>query len=447
MSKEIDMCNGPIVGKLLVFAFPLMCSSVLQLLFNAADTIVVGRFAGPDSLAAVGSTASLIQLITNMFVGLSVGANAVAARYHGHGMKEEVNKTVHTAISMSIICGIILTFASIPLARIFLEMMSSPENVIGLSTTYLRIYFLGMPAMMLYNFGSAMLRALGDTKRPLYILAFSGVINIIMNLFFVIVIRMDVAGVACATIISQYISAILILLVLAKEKGELHLDIKKIRCDKKVLGKIMAIGFPAGLQGTIFSISNVVIQSSVNSFGSVVMAGSAAAASLEGFMYVAMNAFHHTAITFNSQNLGARNYDRIDKITFSCVGLVACIGVVLSVIFVGFGPELLAIYTNDSASIQAGMDRMKMVAAFYTLCGLMDVMPGCLRGMSFSIMPMIVSLLGACAFRLVWVWTIFPYHHTTSNLYLSYPVSWIITFAVHIICYMVARKIIRKREI
>ena len=444
-NREIDMINGPLAGKILLFAIPLMCSSILQLLFNAADVVIVGRFAGDNSLAAVGSTSALINLITQLFIGLSVGGNVVAAKAIGEGRKDTVREVVRTAVTTSLVSGVLLLAFGVCMAKPLLELMDTPEDVIRLSTLYLRIFFLGMPFLMLYNFGSALLRAKGDTRRPLYFLLFAGVINVILNCFFVIVFHMDVAGVALATVISQAISAGLILRCLCREEGMMHLDLHHLSIQKDILKRMLQIGLPAGIQGVVFSFSNVVIQSSVNSFGSVIMAGSAAAVSVGDFVYVSMNAFHQTALSFNGQNMGAGKYDRVDRITGICVLFVAILGTVLSVGSYLIGPVLLGIYSTSAVVIAAGMQRMSRCNLFYMLCGLMDVMPGCIRGMGFSILPMIVSLLGSCVLRLVWVATVFQIHHTIENLYLSYPVSWVITLTVHIFCYLYLRKVIRRK--
>lgn len=444
---EIDMINGPLLGKILLFALPLMCSSILQLLFNAADIVVVGHFAGDNSLAAVGSTSALINLMVNLFVGLSVGANVLAAKYLGAKEEEALSKTVHTAILVSIVSGIFLAGFGAVFSRQLLEWMSSPEDVIELSALYLRIYFMGMPAMMVYNFGAALLRAKGDTQRPLYFLLFSGVINVGLNLLFVIVFRMDVAGVALATVIAQCISAALILNCLCRESGAFHLTLRNLRMDKNTVLQIIRIGLPAGFQGVVFSLSNVVIQASVNSFGSVVVAGNSAAANIEGFVYVAMNAFHQAAVSFVGQNMGAGKYKRIQKILFQCICCVTVVGLVLGNGAVLFGNQLLRIYTNDEAVIAEGMVRMKIICGTYALCGIMDVLVGALRGMGYAIAPMIVSLLGACGLRLLWVATVFkiPKYHTLTVLFLSYPVSWAITASVHLICFVILFARVRHR--
>ena len=439
---KIDMCNGPILSKMLSFALPLMCSSVLQLLFNAADIIVVGRFAGDNSLAAVGSNTALIGLITNLFLGLSIGSNVLIAKYYGAKDRKSLSNTVHTSILISMVSGIILTIIGVIGARNILVMMQTPKEVLDLATTYLRIYFLGMIPTMLYNFGSAILRGVGDTKRPLYYLTLAGAVNIVLNLFFVVVLKLDVAGVAIATVISQVISACLIILCLSHEEGGIHLNICKLSIDKSVFLEILRIGLPAGFQGVLFSISNVLIQSSVNSFGATVMAGNSAAANVEQFVYFAMNAFYQSTISFTSQNYGAGNYKRIYKILLVGQACVTTVGVVFGNFVYIFGGTLLKMYTASDAVIAAGIVRLGIVSKTYALCGIMDVMVGALRGIGYSIMPMIISLMGACVFRIVWLATVFRIgkYHTVQIVYDSYPISWIITTAVLIGCFIWAMK-------
>lgn len=439
---SIDMCSGSILPKLLKFSLPLMCSSILQLLFNAADVVVVGRFCGEHSLAAVGSTVSLINLLTNLFIGLSVGANVLVARYFGAKEEKHLHDVVHTAVALSIASGVILTVFGVAFTKQILIWMQTPEEVLDLAVTYLRIYFLGMTVTMIYNFCSAILRAVGDTKRPLYYLMYAGVINVILNLFFVIVCNLNVAGVGLATVISQCVSAVLIIRCMMKEKEGYRLCLQDIRFHGRYVKKILQIGLPAGLQGTIFALSNVVIQSSVNSFGAVVMAGNAAASNIEGFVYVAMNAFHQAAVSFVGQNMGAGKFGRINKIAVRSLICVIVTGCLLGNLAVLFGQPLLSIYSSKEEVIADGMVRLQMICGMYALCGMMDVMVGILRGLGYSVMPMIVSLIGACGLRLLWIFTIFqiPDFHTTKMLYLSYPVSWTITFMVHVICFFVVRR-------
>ena len=439
---SIDMVNGPLAGKLLLFALPLMLSSLLQLLFNAADVVVVGRYAGKEALAAVGSNGSLINLLVNLFIGFSVGANVVVARDLGAGREEDVGKSVHTSVTLSLISGVVLMAAGTILARQLLVWTASPAEVIGLATVYLRIYFCGMPANMLYNFGAAILRAQGDTRRPLYFLSIAGVTNVALNLLFVIVLEMSVAGVALATIISQYISALLVLQCLIRDKGALRLDLKKLGLDKRVIIRICQVGLPAGFQGNVFSLSNVVIQSSINSFNSTaIVAGSSTSSNIEGFVYTGMNAIYQTCLTFTSQNYGAGKCRRVDRTLLLCLGYVTAIGLALGNLAVFLGPQLASIYAPGEPEVVAqAVLRLQYVCSLYFLCGIMDTMVGVLRGLGYSVVPMVVSMVGACVTRLVWVATIFQVYRSPEVLYLSYPVSWTITLTVHILFFLFIRR-------
>lgn len=441
-SYEIDMCNGPLLGKIMLFTLPLMLSGILQLLFNAADVVVVGRFAGNEALAAVGSTGALTNLLVNLFIGMSVGANVLVARYYGGKQEEEVSRTVHTSMLVSAAGGVILAVLGIVLAKPLLLLMDTPDNVINHSVLYMRIYFLGMPVMLIFNFGSAILRAVGDTRRPLFYLIIAGVINVALNLWFVIGFHMGVAGVALATVISQCVSTALIVRSLLKSEGCLRLRPERLRMDWEKFGKIAAIGLPAGLQGSLFSISNVLIQSSVNSFGSVAMAGNTAASNIESFVYVAMNSVHQTAVSFTGQNLGGRQYDRIRKILIECLLFVTAIGLVLGNGAFLLGRQFLGFYSTDPEVISYGLLRMGIICTWYFWCGIMDVLVGSIRGLGYAVMPMIVSLLGACAFRVVWIYTFFAWDRTLRTLYISYPISWALTAGVHLICFIaVYRKV------
>ena len=444
---EIDMCNGPILKKMLLFALPLMLSSILQLLFNAADIVVVGRFAGDDSLAAVGSTSSLINLLTNLFIGLSVGANVLVARYFGAKKEDELKDTVHTAMTLSLIGGAALTIIGVVGAPIILEWMQSPPEVFSLAVIYLRVYFAGITATMIYNFGSSILRAIGDTKRPLYYLSIAGVVNVVLNLIFVIVFRWGVFGVGLATVISQVISATLVVWCLLREQSGIRLDLKCLGIHRGKLWQIMQIGLPAGFQGLLFSLSNVVIQSSVNTFGATVVAGNSAASNIEGFVYVGMNAFYQAAISFMGQNVGAGKYSRVNKILYAAQTCVIVIGFGLSMLVRLFAEPLLGFYTDSPAVVEAGIVRLGIICTTYFLCGMMDVMVGALRGLGYSIAPMIVSLLGACAFRLLWIATVFQIDrfHTIEMVYTSYPISWTLTFLAHVITFVIVRKKLKKR--
>ena len=446
-SYEMDMCNGPLFSRILMFAMPLVLSGILQLLFNAADIIVVGRFSGSTALAAVGATSSLINLLVNLFLGLSIGANVLVARYRGARADEDTEETVHTAVAIAGAGGIIMIFVGLLFARPLLLLTGTPVDVIDQAVLYMRIYFLGMPAFMGFNFGAAILRAVGDTQRPLYFLLIAGVVNVIFNLIFVIVFDMGVAGVAIATVISEIISAGLTLLCLTKTPGSCHLEWSRVRFHKDKVIEMMRIGLPAGFQGIIFNISNVLIQSSVNSFGSLVVAGNTAASNIEGFVYNSMNAVYQTSLSFTSQNYGAKKYERIDRILLGCLVLVTFIGIFMGTGAYLIGDHLLGIYTSDPQVIAFGMKRLSIVSATYFLCGLMDVMVGSLRGLGYSIMPMLVSLTGACLFRVIWIFTIFRANPTQVTLYLSYPISWILTFSTHVICYLIVRRKLPKHNV
>lgn len=443
-SYTMDMTHGPLAGKLLRFALPLMASSMLQLLFNAADVIVVGRFAGNVCLAAVGSTTYLILLITYLFVGLSTGANVIAAQDYGAKKEDEVYQTVHTAMGISILSGLGLMVFGVVMAATMLKWMHTPAEVLKLASVYLRIYFLGMPAMMVYNFGSALLRAAGDTKRPMYFLLLAGIINALLNLLFVISFHWAVAGVGLATIISQYLSAWLSVRCLIRQSDCLRLELRHIHIYRDKLLKILYIGIPAGVEGVIFSVSNVIIQSYINSFHSIIMAGNAASSNIEGFVYAGMNTFYQAVITFTGQNIGAGEYKRADRIFLLCQGMVIATGLILGNLAVGFGTTLLGFYATKSAVIAAGMERLRIICRTYAICGVMDVLAGSMCGMGYAILPTVVSLVGACGLRLLWV--VFAFRHTPETwvLYVAYPISWIATVAIHFICYFWVRRQIRR---
>lgn len=433
---ELDMTHGKLIPKVMVFALPLMLTSMLQLLYNAADVVVVGQFTGSAALAAVGSTGSLINLIVNVFLGLSVGTNVLVARDYGAGDRKGTYETVHTSILIGLIGGIVLGIFGYFMGGTFLKWMGSPKEVLPLATEYIQIYFIGLPFNMLYNFGAAILRAVGDTKRPLIFLFIAGMINVVLNLVFVIQFHMGVRGVAWATIISQFVSAMLVLICLMRSHGFIHLDIRRLHINMKKLGVMLKIGLPAGFQGACFSISNVLIQSTVNANGAIVVAGNSASSNIEGFIYAAMNAFHQAAISFVSTNIGAGKYSRIKKSMGACLSLVMIVGVVMGALVCLLRTPLLSIYSNDEAVIQAGLRRLLIIASTYSICGLMDVLCGVMRGMGASLVPMLVSILGVCAFRIFWIYVILPIVPSLEMLYISYPVSWIITGVVHFICCM-----------
>lgn len=439
-SYEIDMCSGPLLSRILLFAVPLICSGVLQLVFNATDIIVVGRFVSSNAMAAVGSTSSLINLLVNFFIGISVGANVLVARFRGANDYDDAQETVQTALITAVIGGFVLIAAGMLLARPMLEWMATPEEVIDQAVLYMRVYFVGMPATMLYNFGAAILRAVGDTRRPLYFLTLAGIVNVAGDLLFVLVLDMGVAGVAAATVISQIISATLIVLCLMRQDGMCSVNLKHLAFHKDKFLRMMQVGLPAGLQSVIFNISNVLIQSSINSFGAIAVAGNTAASNIEGFVYTSMNALYQTSLSFTSQNLGAKQYHRIDKVLVRCLALVFVIGLVLGNGAHLLGQVLLGIYSGDPEVIAYGMMRLGVVSVTYCLCGMMDVVAGSVRGMGYSILPMLVSLAGACLFRIVWIFTVFQWQHTLFSLYISYPISWALTICAHLVCYFVVRR-------
>ena len=424
------MTEGAIFPKLVKFAVPLILSSVLQLLFNAADIVVVGRYAGDNSLAAVGSTSSMVNLLVNFFLGLGVGCNVVAANFLGAGKKEELNRTIHTTMVLSVIGGILLTVIGIVFSRQILILMASPEDVLPLSTLYLKVFFGGVTATVVYNFGAALLRAKGDTKRPLYILLIAGLINVVLNLIFVICFHMDVAGVAFATVLSQIFAAVCVILILTHEDEEFRLDFKKLKIDRAILARIIKIGLPAGFQGMLFSFSNMIIQSSVNSFGAVMVAGNSAAQSIEGFVYISMNSFAQGTLTFAGQNMGAHKFDRIKRLIVIAEIVVIFVGLILGLSAFFFGHNLLGIYSDNTEVVEAGMLRLSVILLTYFTCGMMDCMASAIRGVGHSVMPMIVTLVGACGLRMVYIFTFFqiPKFHTFQSIFYSYPLSWIVTF-------------------
>ena len=434
-----SMLQGPLLPNIISYTIPLMLTGFLQLLFNATDLVVVGQFRGSASLAAVGATGSISNLVVNMFIGLAVGVSVAIA--HGMGGHEDaqVHRTVHTAIPTALVSGVILAVIGVTMSEQFLIWMGTPEEILPLSSLYMRIYFCGMPFNMVYNFSASILRASGDTKSPLIYLTFAGVINVILNIVFVTVFHMNVEGVALATIIAQAISAFLVVRALMRKTDACKLDLRKIRFYKAEFLRILRLGLPAGIQGSLFSISNVLIQSSINSFGDVFMSGNAAASNIESFIYIAMNAFYQTCVNFIGQNVGARQYKRVMKIFGLCTACVAIVGLALSTLVYTFGPTLLKIYINDSAeAIQYGMIRFAFVGMPYFICGLMEVSTGALRGMGASFMPMVISVLGICAFRVGWLATIFqvPEFHTQQCLLISYPISWVLTTAAQALCFL-----------
>lgn len=439
-SNEVDMINGKTFKKMVFFSIPIVFSGIFQLLFNTIDVIVVGRFSGSTALAAVGSTNSLINLLVSLLIGISMGISVTMGKYCGARDYKNASETLHTSMGLAIISGVILFIVGQLVSKPLLELMGTPVEVIDLSVIYMKIIFLGAPAGAIYNFGAALLRSIGDTKRPLYFLAFSGVINVILNLFFVIVLKMSVDGVAIATIIAQYVSALLLIVFLKRSSGYMNLDLKRISLKPDKVKSILKIGIPGGFQGVVFSVSNVLIQSSVNTFGHIVVAGNTAATNIEGFIYMSMNSIYQSTLSFTSQNVGARKYKRLDTILIQGIVIVTAVGLFLGLGAYFFGDFLLGIFTSDREVIQFGLNRLAIIATFYFVCGWMDVLVGSLRGMGYSMIPMFVSLTGACIFRIVWVFTIFQIYRTQASLYISYPITWTITAAAHLICYLIIRK-------
>ena len=443
---EIDMCNGALAGKMLAFALPLMLSGFLQLLFNAVDMIVLGKFVSSNALAAVGSTGSMIVLLTSLFMGLAVGTNILTARFYGAGKAESVYKVVHTSIALGLFCGLIMAVGGILAAPALLSGMGTPDELLDMAVLYMRIYFIGMPVGLIYNLGSAILRATGDTRRPLYFLLVAGVLNVGMNLFFILVMHMDIAGVAIATVLSQSAAMLLLLRVLCTSDGWIHLELRKIRFYKKETGQILSIGLPASFQSVVFAFSGVLIQSSINSFGAAAMAGSAAAANIEGFVTTSMNSFHQTVMSFTSQNYGAGKYDRIKKVMWRGLLFNLIAGGCLGNLAYLEGNKLLGIYLNDPASVASGMVRLKYTCILYFLLGTMDIFVGVLRGLGYIVQPMIISLAGVCGLRVLWIYTVFQSSRTLETLYLSYPVTWAVAAVCQAICTWIIWKKIKARN-
>ena len=444
--NEIDMCNGPLLGKLLWFSVPLMASGILQLLFNAADIIVVGQFTGSDAMAAVGSTSALNNLIVNLFLGLSAGGSVVMAQFYGARDWKNVEEVVHTSVLLGFLCGLGLIAVGYFLAAPVLTLMGTPPEVLDQAILYMRIVFAGMPAMMVYDFGAGILRAVGDTRRPLAFLFAGGVINVFLNIFFVRNLHMGVAGVAIATTVSQCISAVLVIACLVRSEANYRVCLRHLRIVKDKLFRILRIGLPAGVQGAVFSISNVLIQSSVNSFGHIAMAGNTAAANIEGFVYTAMNSFYQASLNFTSQNVGARKPERVAKVLAYTLACVTAVGLCLGLTAVFAGRQLLPIYSSDPEVIAYGLDRIHVICLPYFLCGMMDVACGSIRGLGAAVTPTVVTLLGACGLRIVWIYTVFAMHRSLFVLYLSYPITWTVTLAVHLFCFALFFRRWRERQ-
>ena len=437
---EIDMCNGSIMDKLISFSLPLMLTSILQLMFNAVDIIVVGHYTGSEALAAVGSTTALINIFTNLFIGVSLGANVLAARYFAAGQDKEMSEAVHTAIALALVSGVIMAFVGVGATRLALEVMDTPANVIDQSVLYMRIYFMGMPFFMLYNYGAAILRAVGDTKRPLMFLAVSGMANVVLDLALVIVVPLGVAGVAIGTVASQMISCILVIRCLCKTESSYQLRFSRLAIKSVYLKRIFQVGIPAGIQSTVINFSNAMLQSSVNSFGSIAMAGYTAANNVMGFLYAAVNAVTQACMSFTSQNYSVRKPKRMDRVLVDCMILSVGVSVVFGVGAYLFGSQILKIYTTDAEVIQCGLEILSITTVPYFLCGIMDLIPGALRGMGHSAVPMILSVIGTVGTRIIWIYLIFPQHRSLYFLFISYPGSWIATILLQAVCFWFVRK-------
>ncbi len=440
--NSIDMTNGPMLGNIIKFVIPLILGNMLQLLYNAADLIVVGRFAGSNATAAVGATGSINTLFVNLCIGLSIGASVIVSRRIGAKDDVGTHRGVHTAMGLGAVSGLVGMVLGILFSKPLLVLFGTPAGeVLDGATLYMRIFFIGLPASMVYNFGAAIMRAAGDTKRPLYILSASGIVNVILNLVFVIAFHMGVAGVAIATSVANYISSIAVIVCLSRTHEVYRLNIKKIRFYKAELVETLKIGVPASIQSSVFSIANMVIQGAINSFGAEAMAGSAAASNIEGFTYTAMNAFYQAALTSVSQNYGAKNEKRIYKTMWICVASVVVVGFSIGLITTIFATPLLRIYITDSKeAIDFGTIKIYYLGLPYFLCGIMEVLAGALRGIGHSNMGMVNSIIGACGLRILWVQFMLPLSHTPQNLFVCWPISWIAVIIAHIICFMVVRK-------
>ena len=446
--KQTDILTGSIPKQLLLFFLPIWFGTLFQQLYNTADTLIVGNFVGTNALAAVGATGPFVNLLVGLFVGLCSGAGVVIAQSWGAHDPDAVDRQVHTALVLSAAVGALLTVLGLVTAAPMMRLLGTPDEILPDAALYLRIYFLGMPAAMLYNFGAALLRSVGDTRRPLYYLIAAGIVNVALNLLLVIVFQLDVAGVAIATVVSQCLSAFLVVRCLMHEEGDIRLELRELRITLPRLGQILEIGIPSGIQGVAFSLSNVIIQASINGFGETVISGNTAASNIEGFIYVACNAFCQANMAFTSQNYGAGKLERLKPIALCSAACSASVAVIGGMLCWVFGPQLLHIYSNSDTVVAAGMARIAIMFPLYILCGLMDVIVGSIRGIGYSITPMIVTLLGACAFRVVWIATIFqvPRFHTPETIYWSYPISWALTFLTHLVCLVIMMRRLYRRE-
>ena len=439
------MTNGTIMDKLITFSLPLMLSGILQLMFNAVDIIVVGQFSGSQPLAAVGSTSALINVFTNFFIGISLGTNVLSARFFASGKIKEMSDTVHTSILFAAISGVVMMIVGLLFSRFALELMETPDEIIDMAALYLKIYFVGVPFFMLYNYGAAVLRAVGDTRRPLVFLVISGTVNAILNVILVVAFHLDVEGVAIATVISQMISCVLVLRCLCKTDAGYQLHFSKLSINGKYLWQIFQVGVPAGIQSTVINFSNVLLQSSVNSFGSIAMAGYTAANNVLGFLFVSVNSVTQACMSFTSQNFGVGKYKRMDRVLIDCLILTVTVGLTLGCGAYFFGTEILQIYTEDPEVIRCGLEILSITTVPYFLCGIMDLFPGALRGMGYSVVPMILSIIGTVGTRILWIFVFFPQNRSLFFLFISYPGSWIATIVMQVVCFFFVRRHLRRR--
>ncbi len=445
--RNVDMCSGPLFMKILKFSIPVMLTALFQHLYNAADVIVVGRYAGREALAGVGTTGSITTLIINLFLGLSVGVNVALGKAIGEKNGGKVHRIVHTAIMVSVLGGLGISLFGIVFAEQLLTLIDVPADVMPQAKIYMQIIFAGKMPALVFNFGSSVLRSKGDTKRPFYIVSISGIINVLLNLFFVIKLGMKADGVALATVISQVFTAIAVIYILYKEKDDTRLYLKKLKIYKESFSEIMKVGVPSGIQSATFSFANVIIQSSVNSFGAAAIAGSAASANIGNFFYSALNAFYQGCVTFVSQNVGAKKYERINRIIACCVIDVIIVWAIEILITVFAGEFLISVYIPDDVeAVKMGVARLSVIGCTYGLCGLMEVMSGVLRGIGYSVMSMMSSIAGVCGIRILWIFTVFKAFRTFKVLFLAFPMSWIGTVLMHTTIYLVIRRTRLKNE-
>lgn len=447
-SYQMDMCHGSLFRKIILFTLPLLATNILQLLFNAADMIVLGQFASHQAMAAVGATVSINSFFVSLFMGLGIGSNVLVARFFGSGEKGELRKSVHTSMLASLLCGLVLMVVGLLAVRPLLTLMKTPDDILEKSCLYLYICFAAIPFMVIYNVGCGVLRALGDTMRPMYFLLIAGGVNVTLNVILVAGFKMEMAGVAVATAVSHILSALMIIYVMFRSSEDSQLHLKELKLDGPIFREMLSLGIPASIQSCCFSLANMAIQSSINSFGSFAVAGCTAASGLEGFVWICSYSFHTTSLSFAAQNLGGKHFKRIIQSTFLCIGCAVTASLVLGTVFFIFARPMLAMYNPDPAVIQWGLVRVRIMFSCYFLCGVMDVISGLLRGLGHSLIATVGSLGGAFFFRIAWVYLVFPHYRTMENLMISFPISWCLVITVHsIFCYFILRKLYRERTI